>query len=172
MESFKFMGPAPPFFPPKNVTISHFLFVEIFFSKMLVVVLIKSWLVYLLQSEACLRFSLIYSRVLSPRGRIKHWQYKRRQQNNSDNKTFTFFQEVSSLSTRSAKNWSRQGPTTPELPSEWKRGFLIENKTSDQKFSPNTPALLQPPPGSSCQVIHLLSAPQLACWIKFHQRWR
>ena len=36
---------------------------------------------------------------------------------------------------------------------------------SDPKIFPDAPALLQPPPGSSCQVVHLLSAPQLACWI-------
>ena len=36
---------------------------------------------------------------------------------------------------------------------------------SDPKIFPDAPALLQPPPGSSCQVVHLLSAPQLACWM-------
>ena len=36
---------------------------------------------------------------------------------------------------------------------------------SDPKIFPEAPALLQPPPGSSCQVVHLLSAPQLACWM-------
>ena len=36
---------------------------------------------------------------------------------------------------------------------------------SDPKIFPETPALLQPPPGSSCQVVHLFSAPQLAYWM-------
>ena len=31
------------------------------------------------------------------------------------------------------------------------------------KNSPKTPAHLQPPPGSSCQAVHLLFAPLLAC---------
>ena len=47
----------------------------------------------------------------------------------------------------------------------------FDNKTftftfeSDPKNFPDAPALLQPPPGSSCQVVHLLSALQLACWM-------
>ena len=36
---------------------------------------------------------------------------------------------------------------------------------SDPKIFPDAPALLQPPPGSSCQVVHLFSAPHLACWV-------
>ena len=36
---------------------------------------------------------------------------------------------------------------------------------SDPKIFPDNPALLQPPPGSSCQVVHLLSALQLAYWM-------
>ena len=34
---------------------------------------------------------------------------------------------------------------------------------SDPKIFPDAPALLQPPPGSSCQAVDLLFAPLLAC---------
>ena len=55
---------------------------------------------------------------------------------------------------------TREGPTRP--PS---RGGLPSSPCpSFQKF-PKTPALLQPPPGSSCQDILLLFAPLLACRI-------
>ena len=76
-----------------------------------------------------------------------------------NDKTFTFMQIISSHSTRLKIGSSASRPIHSSQ--------VIVKKTSCMKAcdknSPQTPAHLQPPPGSSCQAVHLLFAPLLAC---------
>ena len=73
--------------------------------------------------------------------------------------TFTFLHELQFLA-----SGHYQGDVTSlgKSPHQ-EHAPVAENKPPAQKFKASPPLLLQPPPGSTCQDILLLSAPLLAC---------
>ena len=66
----------------------------------------------LLHSEAVNIFSVLFASTFVHKT-VSSTDNKRQQQNDLNDKTFTFIQFVSSRSTRSAKNWSRQVQPLP-----------------------------------------------------------
>ena len=104
---------------------------------------------------------MFIARVLSPHGCIKHWQWNKDKADNFGDKALTFFNSSPpSLLSRSLVHGKWAGQTTAH--EKLSKGLIAKSGT---KIFPDVPALLLPPPGSYCQVVHLLSASKLACWM-------